>query len=413
MGLWNRRTGQRDAESGAGPDAEPVDEALDEDFIQDALRLGRGEILTPRVSDTPAPEASPQKDTTPVVPVREPAGLDPRSRITAPPAPPATAPPALPVTRNEPADLDPRSRITAPPALPVPPVAPPVGRGNEPADLDPRSRIVPPVAPAKDPADLDPRSRRLLPSARGDEPDELDPRTPLVPSPHPQAAIPGQRDEPKAGDPLARHLGRTNRPETPGGESADNDVKAKLAAVEEERDRERQAAADARKLLKSRFEQASAALEAAEAEKTALAERLARAETQAGNVGDAHTSLQAAKAENARLAERVAAAERDATQALDAAEEWQRRYTQAEAALEVARQQAALASGRAANEADELATLRDELLDVRAERKRWEKNVLDQASQIEQLKSALLQAEERHIKEMDEFLESLRTPRSD
>jgi len=299
----------------------------------------------------------------PSAPVREPAGLDPRSRI---------APPSAPVP--EPADLDPRSRI-APPSASVP----------EPADLDPRSRIAPPGAPVTEPARLDPRGRMVLPSERGDVPDELDPRTPLTP---PQAA-------------------------TAERKAADDDLKAKLAAVEEERERERQAAAEARKMVKNRFEQASTALEAAEAEKSALAERLARAEAQAGNVGDAQTSLQAAKAENARLAEKLAAAEREALEAIEAAADWQRRLTQAEAALEVARQQTALAAGRAASDDDERAKLRDQLLDAKAEGKRWQDAVAEQASQIEELKSALLQAEERHIEEMDEFLATLRAPRRD
>jgi chromosome segregation ATPase len=248
----------------------------------------------------------------------------------------------------------------------------------------------------------------ILPSERGDVPDELDPRTPLTPQS--SASSPAQSPAPSSAPSPAPSTDQTPTAER---RAADEDLKAKLAAVEDERERERQAAAEARKMVKNRFEQASTALEAAETEKAALAERLARAEAQAGNVGDAQSSLQAAKAENARLAEKLAAAEREALEAIDVAAEWQRRLTQAEAALEVARQQTALAAGRAASDEDERTKLRDALLDAKAEGRRWQETVLDQAAQIEQLKSALLQAEERHIKEMDEFLESLRAPRRD
>lgn len=289
MGLWNRRAEE--------PETEPEEEVLDEDFIQDALRLGRGEPLA----------SAPLEPETPSVPAYEPPDLDPRSRFGPPPD-----------------DLDPRSLLMV---------------RNEPADLDPRSRMA--------------------------------------------------------------------------GDMVGDDLQAKLAAVEEERERERRASAEARAMVKNRFEEANHALEAAQAEKAALADRLARAEAQAGHIGDAQASLQAAKAENAALAERLAEAERDAVQAIEAAGEWERKFSQAQASLEVARQQAALAAGRAVSEENEMARLRDALRDARADAKRWEETVLDQSAEIEELKSALLQAEERHIKEMDDFLESLRAPRLD
>lgn len=195
------------------------------------------------------------------------------------------------------------------------------------------------------------------------------------------------------------------------GDAGEADLRAQLAALEEERERERRAAADARAMVKNRYEQASSDLDAAREDISTLVERLARAEDQVGQVADLKSALQAAKAENAALAERLSAAEREALVAIEAAGEWERKLTQADAAAEVARRQAALATGRAASDGGERQRLREMVRDAQAEAKQFEETVIDQADQLEQLRSALLQAEERHARQMDEFIESLRARR--
>ena len=87
--------------------------------------------------------------------------------------------------------------------------------------------------------------------------------------------------------------------------------------------------------------------------------------------------------------------------------------TQAQAALDVARQQTALAAEHSTADRAEHERLTDALIEAQSETKRWQQKVDEHAEQVEQLKAELLQAEERHIQAMDEFLESLRAHRVD